>query len=228
MRELPAYYDDPVLSCWGTMLFPNDAARAEAYVAVRLFRATAGRPGILTEYREAGHDWSGDRRRRQERMAGQNDFCDDDVDSAAYAGSHVGELVKLLWAMICEDTDNGGISASWKRAIAEVDAHPSTVNTAHSTATDRLAEFSPVLHLWGAHAFRRQYQGRDFCAFKDLSDFRQFVGEAGCLLHVLRKWAEELPHWRRNGMAMLGADEYGHRTPVPWVALPHLTLSKSA
>jgi hypothetical protein len=189
-RDLPVYIDEPVLSAFGTMLFPGDPDKAEAFVALRLVKAAETGPGILTEYRATGRDLEEQRRRRYDRAIGSpNRPSEKEVGDAASAGSHVGELVKVLWIL----AEHHRPRASVAMATKIVDQHlwSNQRGASRGSATLRLKRFAPVAHLWGALIYRK-----NDLKLSSVTDLCWLSAYATFILGRLRAWRSHLEHYR--------------------------------
>jgi hypothetical protein len=141
----PVCRGDVCGSLLGAMLFPSDPAKADTYAAQLLTK----RP--LQDYRRAGHGLS----LTQEITfldAPGREVSSQEIETQKLHGFRAGEVVKILWALICSRPD----IASWDSAIWVVEdawageGHKS----GRSTFRADLSEMRPVLHLWGALALR--------------------------------------------------------------------------
>lgn len=208
-RPLPVYFRDRVYSCLGTMLFPDDPAKAESYVALRInWEPAEGEGSHLSCFVDAGGEWTVEMSRRHAYVLGQNALSRDEIDAANMAGGHIGEVVKHLVNAISLGSPN----ASWNKAIAVVEAHPATSNVTRSSFNNRIPVFAPVLHLWGAYAIAREARGGDAYVFSSEADLPRLGETSRTVLARLRAWRDSLPPGRTgraDGMKMLDVDEYG-------------------
>src|SRR5262245_63993369 len=138
---LPVYRGDVCGSLLGAMLFPSDAAKADTCSARLLTR------GPLQDYLRAGYRLS---------LTQEIAFLDGlgrvisakEIETQKLHGFRAGEVVKILWALICSRPD----IASWDSAIWVVEDAWAGEGHRAGRATFRadLSEMRAVLHLWGA------------------------------------------------------------------------------
>lgn len=192
MRPLPIYFSEPFHSVFGTMLFPDDAERAERFVA----RLLAQGPVRNLECGLGDLDRS-DRHSIMEAAAAA-DPTDQKIKDRRTQGQGVGEIVKVLWADVCSNPDQAG----WKGAISFVEAEMGTVRGSHASFREHLKIFAPVVHLWGAWSIR---DGFDVPANNGPDDGRaidelwRFVSEAELLRLALQEWlSTRPPHIQRQ------------------------------
>jgi hypothetical protein len=183
MSRLPIFYGVPNLSLEAVMIFPNDLAKAKAWVGWKL----AGGP--LGAFRARGHflpateivDIAAD-------AALFSDYSDE-AKQNEFKGSAVGTVVTALWVLIHQETKR----ASWERAIQRAEK----LGTEHGCRTGKsslrayLSEFSPVLHLLGAWQLRKcRWIVDNSVGYTAPIDASFFVAESRLLLGMLREWSE--------------------------------------
>jgi hypothetical protein len=145
MIPLPVYQGDVCGSLLGAMLFPNDAAKAETFAAQLLTK------GPLEDFLRAGYSRSPERQILFLDALGR-ELPGKEIQTQKLHGQRVGEVVKVLWALIRSRPD----IASWDSAIWVVEdfSAGAGLRTSRSTFRSHLSELRPVLHLWGAFACR--------------------------------------------------------------------------
>jgi hypothetical protein len=195
---LSIFFGDVCGSLLGTMLFPDDAAKAKGYVA----HLGSQRP--LQEYIRDGHDF-GKERVIELLDALQLSPSPDEIGQRERQGAEVGRIVQYLWALI----GTPAAEASWEAAIkvAIDDASKRKDRGTRALFRRHLQRHAPTLHLWGALGMRgvsfladptRGYDGYDDCA--------AFMTEAMTLRQELQHWNDE-----RKSEGYLSRDFFG-----PW------------
>lgn len=221
MRIIPLLHRDLFTSLWSVMHFPDDPARARGCAAFMLSQ-------ILGTAIAQGYELTPD----DSRAFFANVVSPPPTHVIAarqQSGTQVGDVVKTLWCLICEDP----ATASWKRAIQVVEdtAYLAGVPGQRATLKKHLRQFAPVLHLWGAWALR----GREFKTDLDqgytgVEDTTALLLEGMNLHLLLMNWSGERD---RPDESLLSWDVYapGEDWPLPdpvrWPgmgAIPIITL----
>jgi hypothetical protein len=179
---LPLYHGDVCGSLLGTMLFPNDAAKAESYCARLLTK------GPLQEYRRAGHTLSFSREITLFDALGR-EISGQEIDTQTLHGQRVGNVIKALSTLIWTHAE----IASWESAIwiAEDESAGAGLKTSRATFRAHLSEMRSVLHLWGAFALRDyQFLAKPNVGYEELDDLAAFMSEAMALWQHLCGWRD--------------------------------------
>jgi hypothetical protein len=196
---LSVYRGDVCGSLLGAMLFPNDAAKADTYSAQLLPK------GSLQDYRRAGHRLSLTQEITFLDALGR-EISSREIETQKLHGNRAGEVVKVLWALICSRPD----IASWESAIWVVeDAWAGERHKAgRTTVRADLTEMRAVLHLWGAFALRGyQFLADPSVGYDGLDDLAAFMSEAMALRQQLCLWR----NGRNTPDKLLAGDAFG-----PW------------
>lgn len=187
MRPLPIYFAEPFHSVFGTMLFPDDAGKAERFVARLLAQ------GPVRRLECSLGDLERTARHSIMEAAAAADPTDQNIEERRTQGQGVGEIVKVLWADICSDSNRAG----WNGAISFVEAEMGTVTGSRALFRKHLKTFAPVVHLWGAWSIREgrftmpaSYDADDGTVIDDLW---RFASEAELLRLELQKWLNSRP-----------------------------------
>jgi hypothetical protein len=201
---LPVYRGDVCGSLLGTMLFPNDPARADT-CAAQLLR------GPLQEYLRAGYKFSLTQVITFLDALGR-EISSKEIETQKLHGNRAGEVVKILWALICSRPD----VASWDSAIWVVEDTWTGEGRRAGRATFRadLSEMRAVLHLWGALALRDyQLLADPNAGYDGLDDLAALMSEAMALRQQLCLWRDG----RNKPDTLLAGDAFG-----PWTGWqPH-------
>jgi hypothetical protein len=201
----PVYRGDVCGSLLGAMLFPSDPTKADTYSAQLLTK------GPLQDYLRAGHTFSLTREISLLDALGQA-ISSKQIETQKLHGSRAGEVVKILWALICSRPD----IASWDSAIWLVEDAWAGEGHKAGRATFRadLTELRAVLHLWGAFALRdRQFLADPSVGYDRLDDLTAFMSEAMALRQQLCQWRDG----RNKPDTLLAGDAFG-----PWIGWqPH-------
>jgi hypothetical protein len=192
-------------SLLGAILFPCDRANADTYSAQLLTK------GPLQDYRRAGHRLSLTQEITFLDALGR-EVSNEEIETQKLHGFRAGEVVKILWALICSRPD----TASWDSAIWVVEdawageGHKS----GRSTFRADLSEMRAVLHLWGALALRDfQLLADPSVGYDGLDDLTAFISEAMALRQQLCQWRDG----RNQPDTLLADDAFG-----PWIGWqPH-------
>jgi hypothetical protein len=192
-------------SLLGAILFPCDRANADTYSAQLLTK------GPLQDYRRAGHRLSLTQEITFLDALGR-EVSNEEIETQKLHGFRAGEVVKILWALICSRPD----TASWDSAIWVVEdawageGHKS----GRSTFRADLSEMRPVLYLWGAFALRDyQLLADPNVGYDGLDDLAAFISEAMALRQQLCRWRDG----RNTSDMLLAGDAFG-----PWIGWqPH-------
>jgi hypothetical protein len=187
------------------MLFPSDPAKADTCSAQLLTK----RP--LQDYLRAGYRLSLTEEIALVDALGR-EMSAKEIETQKLHGFRTGEVVKTLWALICDRPD----VASWDSAIGVVE--DAWVDEGHKAgrATFRadLSEMRAVLHLWGAFALRgHQFLADPNIGYDELADLGAFMSEAMALRQQLCQWRDG----RNTSDTLLAGDAFG-----PWIGWqPH-------
>lgn len=197
---LPVYRGDVCGSLLGAMLFPGDAAKADTYSAKLLTK------GPLQDYLRAGHTFSLTRNISHLDALGR-EISSKKIETQKLHGRRAGEVVKILWALICSRPD----IASWESAIWVVeDAWAGEGHRAgRTTVRTDLTEMRAVLHLWGALALRDyRFLVDPNVGYDGLDDLAALMSEAMELRQQLCLWRDG----RNTSDTLLAGDAFG-----PWI-----------
>jgi hypothetical protein len=142
---LPVYRGDVCGSLLGAMLFPTDPAKADTCSAQLLTK------GHLQDYLRAGYRSSLTQEIALVDALGRETSAKE-IETQKLHGFRAGEVVKILWALICSRPD----IASWDSAISVVEDIWAGKGHRAGRTTFRadVSEMRAVLHLWGAFALR--------------------------------------------------------------------------
>jgi hypothetical protein len=133
-----------------------------------------------------------------------------EIETQKLHGFRTGEVVKTLWALICDRPD----IASWDSAIGVVEDAWADEGHKAGRATFRadLSEMRAVLHLWGAPVVGHQSSPTQILA-DELADLGAFMSEAMALRQQLCQWRAG----RNTSDTLLAGDAFG-----PWIGWqPH-------
>src|SRR5262249_21085287 len=197
---LPVYRGDVYGSLLGAMLFPSDPAKADTCAAKVLTK------GPLQAYRQAGYKFSLTQDITFLDALGR-EISSKEIETQKLHGFRAGEVVKILWALICSRPD----IASWDSAIWVVeDAWAGEGHRAgRATFRANLSEMRAVLHLWGAFALRDyQLLADPSVGYDGLDDLAAFMSEAMALRQQLCRWRDG----RNTSDTLLAGDAFG-----PWI-----------
>jgi hypothetical protein len=192
---LQVFLGDAYGSLRGTMLFPNDRAKAESVCAAHLME------GPLQSYLRAGHTVAC---ARQIALfdARKREISSNAIEQQELHGSRAGEVVKSLWGLICSHPD----IASWGSAIRLVSAE---INVTRATLRSDLSEMQRVLHLWGARSLREsEWLDDPSVGYDRLDDLDAFMAESMTLLQQLCMWRDG----RNQPDVLLAGDKF-----EPWL-----------
>jgi hypothetical protein len=196
---LPVYHGDVCGSLLGAMLFPSDRAKADSFCA---HLAT----GPLQDYLREGYVLSSHRQIPLFEAISRG-ISSREIETKKVCGQRVGEVVKVLFALIYSHPK----IASWEAAIWIVEDEWTGAGISVSRATLRaaLSAMSAVLHLWGAFALR-DYKFLTYPAlgYDGLEDLTAFMNEAMALLQYLCIWRDG----RHKPDKLLAGDAIG-----PWL-----------
>jgi hypothetical protein len=202
---LPVYRGDVCGSLLGAMLFPSDAAKADTCAGKLLTK------GPLQAYRQAGYKFSLTQEITFLDALGR-EISSKEIETQKLHGNRAGEVVKILWALICSRPD----IASWDSAIWVVEDAWAGEGHRAGRATFRadLSEMRAVLHLWGALALRDyQFLADPSVGYDGLDDLTAFMSEAMALRQQLCQWR----NGRNQPDTLLAGDAFG-----PWLGWqPH-------
>jgi hypothetical protein len=202
---LPVYRGDACGSLFGAMLFPNDPAKADTCAAKLLTK------GPLQAYRQAGYKFSLTQEITFLDALGR-EISSNEIETQKLHGFRAGEVVKILWALICSRPD----IASWDSAIWVVEHAWAGEGRRAGRATFRadLSEMRSVLHLWGAFALRDyQILADPNVGYDGLDDLTALMTEAMALRQHLCLWRDG----RNMSDTLLAGDAFG-----PWIGWqPH-------
>ena len=184
MPILPVFHDEPITSLRAVMAFPNDMQKAASYAAWMLAKGSKGRSrDVQTIGVERLHSIT----------IAMLDHPEAEVKARIVGGCAAGEVTKVLFALINDDP----AAASWNNAIQWTATHGARTRGRNQMAVSpaslrsEMAEFAPVLHLWGAWAIRGRRRRDDASVGYSLpDDVNMFLCEAEILLRELRKWNE--------------------------------------
>jgi hypothetical protein len=197
---LPVYRGDVCGSLFGAMLFPSDPAKADTCSAQLL------KKGPLQNYLRAGSRLSLTREIAFLDALGR-EISSREIETQKLHGNRAGEVVKILWALICSRPD----IASWDSAISVVEDAWASEGQRAGRATFRadLSEMRAVLHLWGALALRGyQLLADPSVGYDGLDDLAAFMSEAMALRQQLYLWRDG----RNKPDKLLAGDAFG-----PWI-----------
>jgi hypothetical protein len=182
MTALPTFHDEPMASLRAVMIFPNDLIKAANYAAWCLARGSEGR---VADVHAIGID------RFHKIALGAAAHSRLEADQNAFSGGCVGVVVITLLALM---TDNPAL-ASWNRAVKVAAANASHARGRSQTPVSaaalrsRLAEFAPVLHLWGAWSARgSRWRADPSVGYSHYDDYQRLLCEGEAILETLRKW----------------------------------------
>jgi hypothetical protein len=202
---LPVYGGDVCGSLHGAMLFPSDPAKAETCAAKLLTK------GPLQNYLRAGYRRSPIKEIAFVDALGR-EISAKEIESQRLRGNRAGEVVKILWALICSRPE----LASWDSAIWVVEDAWAGEGHKAGRATFRadLSEMRSVLHLWGASALRDyQILADPNVGYDGLDDLAALMSEAMALRQQLCLWRDG----RNTSDTLLAGDAFG-----PWIGWhPH-------
>lgn len=186
MRPLSIFNGDPATSLYGTMLFPDSEEKARAAAAwvlssgpLRQYCAEHGSPG-----KEFWLPLTSD------SLGG---VSQEELRKKEYIGLVTGEVVKVLWALICDDPKTASINKAI--LIVENDVVKDSKGGLGRASMHRyLAEMEPVLHFWGTASIRHSLHGKRWLAnpannYDAVSDVGCFLMEAEILYQQLTKWS---------------------------------------
>jgi hypothetical protein len=196
---LPLYRRDVCGSLLGTMLFPNDPAKADTFAAKHLTN------GALQAYRRAGFAFSLTQELAFYDAVGR-ELSSSEIETKELHGQRAGEVVKTLWTLICSHPN----LASWDRAISMVEdeSFAAGIQISRTTLRADLSEMRAVLHLWGALVLRNnQILADPNVDYQHLDDLAALMSEAMALLQQLCIWRDG----RDMSDTLLAGDAFG-----PW------------
>jgi hypothetical protein len=151
LRPLPIFYDNPPLSFYAVMLFPDDLVLARKLVARLLNLGTLQstlRAGVQIDNRYL--------------MAILDDLKDGQPDQKLFArrrkwASGCGQVVKVLFALTNDRDPRVYECASWEQAIKQVEREIGRVKRGNRSSLHvQLRLFRPVLHFCGAYEMARE------------------------------------------------------------------------
>jgi hypothetical protein len=208
---LPVYHGDVCGSLLGTMLFPNDAAKAESYCAGLLTK------GPVQEYRRAGHTLSLSREITLFDALGRG-IRSREIETQQIHGQRVGDVIKTLSTLIWAHRK----IASWESAIRIVkdQSAGASLKTSRATLRAHLSEMRSVLHLWGAFALRDyQFLADPKVGYEALDDLTAFMAEAMALWQHLCGWRDgrnQTDTYLRGGVFGPWLDWQPHQPRTGW------------
>lgn len=210
MSALPVINSDPFASLWAMMHFPDDDELARAFVSLA---QTVTIPIAKAE----GYDWTSEHQREffTNSKTGRPNLPE--VQHRRYAGEAAGEIVRCLWALICERPEQ----ASWDLAIrvAEAPAAERGVTAGRSSMRAHIGRFSPVLHFWGAWRIRgSEFKHDPGVDHPTPDDLDLFVMEAMSLRAGLREWATDRRSPDEKTIEEMVLEPWTGWAPLAWEA----------
>jgi hypothetical protein len=190
VREPPIFHGEPATSLLAIMIFPNDVKKAKALAAWKLAS------GPLQDFFALGYKLPMDAVLEIARGAADLARFFEEARRNEFAGTAAGTVVKCLWAMICQDRDQGLNAASWETAIRIAEDEGTKVNlrTGRSSLWQHLKDFRSVLHLWGAYDIRNRRLISDSATqavgYSGHVDVQMLMQEAETLRQQIRIWEE--------------------------------------
>jgi len=191
---------EPWAETWGTMLFPEDAAKRRSYIA-RLWsgfypiyeKTGAGEPlprSVLLSVMEAAEATPVER---------------DEIVDRHFKGLAAGEQLRVLFAIAQTEPK----SASWNAAARLVEWQ---TKKSRAYLYDARRLFLPVIHLWGAFILRDQrFYADELCGYDALDDLYIFITEAMALL----QWSMNFRLPRKKAKPTLNRQTGDFWTPPP-------------
>jgi len=191
---------EPWAETWAVMLFPDDAAKREAYLAKHW-------SGFYPAYEESG---AGELVPRSVllsvmKAAAATDVDRDEIADRRYKGLAAGEQLKILFALAQTEPK----VAAWNSAtrLAEWNSGKS-----RSYLYDARSIFLPVIHLWAAFILRDQrFYGDESRGYTAIDDLHTFIAEAMALL----QWSLHFELPRKKTKPTLTRQTVDFWTPPP-------------
>jgi hypothetical protein len=172
LKPIPVFYNDIPRSVRATMLFPVDEEKARTVVGWALAREKP---------------CDGHQRTVEELVAIAQDaaafvFLKEQVRQGEEDGVAVGEVIKVLFAMVGTSRDRAVASIDSAIAVVENEVVFRGSKVSRSWLRSRLKGLQPVLHLWGAWSLAE----RRWPANRTAAD--KFIQDAESLRLTLKAW----------------------------------------
>ena len=196
---------EPWAETCGVMLFPEDEAKRQAFVATLwsgfypIYEKTgAGEPlprSVLLSVMEA---------------AATMVIPPDEIADRRYRGLAAGEQLKVLFALAQIEPKR----ASWNAAIRLVEWQ---TEKSRAYLYEARSAFLPVIHLWAAFILRDQRCHADqACGYRAVDDLYMFISEAMALL----QWSTNFRLPRKKAEPTLNRQTVDFWTPPPEWSMP--------